>query len=169
MGRTVALSILDRIEIASPCHASWEKMAGDDRSRFCGECRLNVYNIAAMTRSEAEALILEKEGHLCARIFRRADGTVLTRDCPVGIRALRRRAAAGLARVGAACAMMLGVLLTLAGARGAGLRARQMKPFSTICEWVSPAPPTVTGAVAGGLRYIPPPPTTGKLPPSGTN
>jgi hypothetical protein len=39
---------LDEIEIATPCPASWEAMTGDDRSRFCGQCRLNVYNLSAM-------------------------------------------------------------------------------------------------------------------------
>ncbi len=82
---------LDRIRIASPCPASWERMTGDDRVRFCDECKLQVYNIGEMTRAEAEALIAKTEGRLCARIYRRADGTVITRDCPVGLRAIRRR------------------------------------------------------------------------------
>src|SRR5688572_18299741 len=101
MGKTVSLGLLDSIQIASPCTASWEAMTGDDRSRFCSECRLSVYNIAAMTREEAEALIVEKEGRLCARIYRRADGTVLTRDCPVGLRAVRAKMVAGLTRLAA--------------------------------------------------------------------
>jgi len=82
---------LDRIRIASPCPVSWERMTGDDRVRFCDECNLQVYNIGEMTRPEAEALIAKTEGRLCARIYRRADGTVITRDCPVGLRAIRRR------------------------------------------------------------------------------
>ena len=82
---------LDRIRIASPCPVSWERMTGDDRVRFCDECKLQVYNIGEMTRAEAEALIVKTEGRLCARIYRRADGTVITRDCPVGLRAIRRR------------------------------------------------------------------------------
>jgi hypothetical protein len=82
---------LDRIRIASPCPVSWERMTGDDRVRFCDECKLQVYNIGEMTRAETEALIAKTEGRLCARIYRRADGTVITRDCPVGLRAIRRR------------------------------------------------------------------------------
>lgn len=84
-------SILDGIEIASPCHAGWEDMAGDERSRFCGQCRLNVYNLSAMTRGEAEALVAEKEGRLCVRFYRRRDGTVLTQNCPVGWQRERKR------------------------------------------------------------------------------
>jgi hypothetical protein len=66
-------------------------MEGDDRVRFCRECNLNVYNLSGMTRREAESLVAGAEGRLCARFYRRADATVLTNDCPVGLRALRRR------------------------------------------------------------------------------
>src|SRR3954468_18948732 len=82
---------LDRIEIASPCSASWEEMEGDQRVRFCEHCKLNVYNLSEMPRSEAEAFMHERTGRTCVRLYRRADGTVLTRDCPVGVRALRQR------------------------------------------------------------------------------
>ena len=66
-------------------------MDGNDRVRFCGHCQMNVYNLSALSRVEAETLIASSEGRICARLFRRADGTVITRDCPVGLRALRRR------------------------------------------------------------------------------
>jgi len=77
-------------------------MTGDNRVRFCDHCRLNVYNISELSRFEAEALIASTEGRLCARLFRRADGTVLTKDCPVGLRALRRRLAKRTAAIFAA-------------------------------------------------------------------
>ncbi len=44
-----------------------------------------------MTRSEAESLIARTEGRLCVRFYRRHDGSIITRDCPVGLRAIRRR------------------------------------------------------------------------------
>ena len=84
---------LDRLRVASPCPTSWEQMSGNERVRFCQLCNLNVYNIAEMTRKEATALVSGTEGHFCARLFRRSDGTVITRDCPVGLRAIRRRVA----------------------------------------------------------------------------
>ena len=94
---------LDRLRIAAPCPFSWDQMEGDDRVRFCGHCRLNVFNISELSRNEAEALIASAEGGLCARLYRRADGSILTKDCPVGLRALRqrmtRRAAAVVAAV----------------------------------------------------------------------
>lgn len=77
---------LDQIRIASPCRADWDAMQGDDRVRFCAECGKNVYNLSAMSRPEAEALVVEKEGRMCARFYQRADGSALTSDCPIGVR-----------------------------------------------------------------------------------
>ena len=82
---------LDRLRVASPCPTSWEQMSGNERVRYCELCNLNVYNIAALTRKQAVALISETEGRFCGRIYRRSDGTVITKDCPVGLRAIRRR------------------------------------------------------------------------------
>jgi Carboxypeptidase regulatory-like domain len=84
---------LDRIRVASPCPVSWEQMAGNERVRFCTECRLHVYNFAELNRTEAENLLRTTEGRLCGRLYRRADGTLITKDCPVGLRAVRRRVA----------------------------------------------------------------------------
>lgn len=82
---------LDDIRIASPCNADWDQMMGNERARFCGQCNLNVYNLSSMTKEEAELLIGKTEGRLCVRYFRRADGSVMNQDCPVGLRAIRRR------------------------------------------------------------------------------
>ena len=59
--------------------------------RACGACDQKVYNVAGMTRAEAEALIQNAEGRLCLRLLRRHDGTVLTRDCPAPLRRQRQR------------------------------------------------------------------------------
>lgn len=83
---------LANLRIAAPCPTSWEAMAGDERVRHCTLCSLNVYNFAEMTRDEVRELLARTEGRVCARLYRRADGTVITRDCPSGLRALRRRA-----------------------------------------------------------------------------
>lgn len=82
---------LDNVRIASPCSANWDEMLGDERKRFCGQCKLNVYNLSGMTRTEAENLLLTSEGRVCVRFYRRTDGSVLTKDCPVGWRAIKRR------------------------------------------------------------------------------
>jgi hypothetical protein len=59
--------------------------------RFCGHCEKNVFNLSAMSRDEAEALIIASGSKLCVRIYRRPDGTALTQDCPVGVRRKRRK------------------------------------------------------------------------------
>lgn len=103
---------LDRMRVASPCSVGWESMSGDERVRFCEQCRLHVYNISEMTSAEVASLITKTEEQVCARIYRRADGTVLTSDCPVGLRALRRRvskmAGAALAAVLSLCSGAFG-------------------------------------------------------------
>jgi hypothetical protein len=87
-----ALNVLNDLRIATPCPASWDAMRGDDRVRFCDSCSKQVYNISGLTAVAAVALVRESEGRLCVRLYRRKDGTVLTADCPVGLRsALRRR------------------------------------------------------------------------------
>ena len=82
---------LNNIKIASPCSADWNAMIGDERKRYCGDCKLNVYNLSGMTRIEAENLLLNSEGKLCVRFYRRADGSVLTKDCPVGWAKVKNR------------------------------------------------------------------------------
>jgi hypothetical protein len=116
--------MLDQIKIASPCAADWDRMEGNDRVRFCAECKKNVFNLSAMTRRDAEALLKETNGNLCTRLYRRADGTVLTQDCPVG---LRVKIARVRRRVGWA----------IAGALG----------FAT--AWGQEKPPALSGVVEG--------------------
>jgi hypothetical protein len=109
---------LDRIAVASPCPMSWNDMVGDDRVRFCNQCNLNVYNISTMTRSEAESFIANAERQICARVYRRADGTILTQDCPAGLRAVRKK-------VSRAAAAAFSALVSLFG--GSALFAQQPK------------------------------------------
>jgi hypothetical protein len=90
--RKPALAVnIQNIRIASPCPADWNKMIGDDRMRHCAECNLNVYNFSAMTEREVQRLIAGSQGRVCGRFYRRSDGTMLTQDCPRGLRAVARR------------------------------------------------------------------------------
>jgi hypothetical protein len=138
-------SDIDRLRIASPCPVGWEKMTGGDRVRHCDLCSLNVYNIAEMSRADAKALIANTEGRICARLFRRADGTIITKDCPVGLRAIRRR----VARVaGAALATVLSLCATVSGQKpkdkdGCQQQVKITKKVSDLSTWDS--------AVAGSI------------------
>jgi hypothetical protein len=141
------LAVLSQIRVAKPCKARWESMAGDERVRFCRQCSKHVYNLSAMTSEEAAALVYEKEGKLCTRYFRRADGTVLTSDCPVGVRKRRRLklAAFGVAAAGlaGACSLHLGAVHETVGELEA-----------------MPSPPTM-GSIAVPLAPAPVPPRGG--------
>ena len=77
-------------------------MGGDNRVRHCPECNLEVYNFSAMTSAEIDRVVSHREGRVCARFYQRADGTMLTQDCPVGVRAMLRRASRAAAAVFAA-------------------------------------------------------------------
>jgi hypothetical protein len=82
---------LDHVQVAAPCKADWNQMIGSERVRFCAQCNLNVFNLSGMSRLEAESLIARTEGRLCVRFYRRSDGSIITQDCPVGLRAIQRR------------------------------------------------------------------------------
>lgn len=149
------LDLLNQVRIASPCPASWTRMRGDDQVRFCEQCQRNVYNLSAMTRPEAERLILEKEGRLCARYYQRADGTLLTQDCPVGLRRARLHLVKLLSAVAACFAFVAASLGALAkGPRGSGqLRLRQFQPFTWLADWF--APPPAQGLMLQGAIAMP--------------
>ncbi|MCI0359887.1 MAG: hypothetical protein L0211_15530 [Planctomycetaceae bacterium] len=139
---------LDLVQVASPCHVAWEDMAGDERRRFCKHCNLPVYNLSDMPRAEAEAFVNQAEGRTCIRFYRREDGTVLTRDCPVGLRAVRQR----LVRAVAALAGLMLALLT--GTVFAGWVKNLTlpgvgRPADAFSEWIEPGStqPVLMGAM----------------------
>lgn len=92
-----SLPLLHNVRVASPCKADWDGMTGDSHVRHCGLCDKNVYNLSALTRQDAEALLLRHENELCVRFYRRADGKVMTSDCGPGSRRRRRRRGVALA------------------------------------------------------------------------
>jgi hypothetical protein len=82
--------LFHHLMVASPCSARWDEMPGDGLVRFCRQCRQNVYSLSGMTDQEAVTFVRETEGRLGVRFYRRRDGTLLARDCPVGARSVRR-------------------------------------------------------------------------------
>lgn len=119
-------SPLDHVTVAAPCNVGWDNMVGNEKVRFCGQCNLNVYNLSGMTRTDAEHLIAQTEGRLCIRYYRRADGTILTKNCPVGLRALKRQLSRiANASISAVLSFFAGILVVT------GLRERPLIPVST--------------------------------------
>lgn len=82
---------LDDVAIGAPCNVDWKDMTGSNTVRTCSSCKLHVYNIAEMTRFEAEELLTSKAGgQVCLKLFRRNDGTLLTKDCSLVRRMIDR-------------------------------------------------------------------------------
>jgi hypothetical protein len=153
------LPILDNIRVATPCSQNWAEMTGDDRTRHCAACDKNVYNLSGLTRDEAQALIVEKNGQLCVRYFQRSDGTILLADCEVGKKQKRKR------RVFAAAAAA-----TLAGGGFAAYKlTRPAAPKPEVRELagaleIGPDPVTPPAQhekythIVGAMHVNPPPP-----------
>lgn len=83
------MKLLERVVVAAPCPMSWDMMEGDDKVRHCGGCSRNVYNLSAMNDKEAEAFLQKNGSSQCLTFYRRADGTIMTDNCPKGLQALR--------------------------------------------------------------------------------
>jgi hypothetical protein len=101
---------LNNLKVASPCSQDWNAMIGNDRTRYCGECKLNVFNLSGMTKTEAENLIMNAEGRLCVRFYKRADGSVITQDCPVGWARVKQRTRAYVTAVASLIFTFFGAL-----------------------------------------------------------
>jgi hypothetical protein len=156
-GRTISL---ETIQVASPCDASWDDMAGTERMRFCHLCQKTVYNLSVMTREQAEKLIRQKEGKMCVRLYKRRDGTVMISDCPVGLRAVRRRAAL---LVGGAAACLLALVGSAAAFAGMKFAARLSRGAgNAILNVVRPEPPD---GIMGDICPVGPPPPPPNPPP----
>jgi len=138
----------------------WEDMKGDNKQRFCQSCNLHVHNFAALSQSEAERLVRTSTGRLCGILYRRADGTVLTKDCPVGLRAARERALKVAARTAALVAFLLtGAALWASGRKEPWetARIRALEPFAAIARRISPQPVPMPGLMILGDVCIQPP------------
>ena len=149
-GEPQKTSPLDNITVAAPCHAKWSEMSGDDRTRFCKLCTKHVYNLSAMSRVEAEALIVEKEGKLCVRFAKRADGTVISDNCPVGLRSARDR----LRWIGAGVA----AIFAFAGSCAAAALGNNARP--SFKAWFVEQPAPTQPMVMGKMAISPPTPVT---------
>jgi hypothetical protein len=153
-----SMTSLDLIHVASPCPASWDAMKGDERVRFCQQCKLQVYNLSEMSREEAEEFVSRREGRTCVKFFRRADGTVLTKDCPVGVRALRQRFVRAVAALAGLCvALVSGTLL--GGVFNRLLPSGIKRPADVFAGWIDPTS-RLTSVMGGCPPPIacPPPP-----------
>jgi hypothetical protein len=156
--RTIALH---RIEIPTPCTASWDLMQGDDRVRHCGSCNKNVFNLSAMAEDEAADLLAgNADGHLCVRFYRRSDGTVLTSDCGARTPSASRQAwtrlagATALALSAAACSAGDKPPAKPLGAKPVTVNIVPEQPVSMGA--VAPEPPMVMGKPMAPVEPVAP-------------
>ena len=71
---------LSQFTISTPCPMDWDRMPGDDRTRFCAACGRHVYNLTAMSPEATASLasvIREHGERRCVRVYQRPDGTLV--------------------------------------------------------------------------------------------
>jgi hypothetical protein len=167
---------LEQISVPIPCSVEWNSMTGDQQQRYCTQCRQQVYNLSAMTRDAAEEFIQahsvaiaegtangqQPAARLCVRLYRRPDGTVVTRDCSRITQATRKTAAWIFGLAASLLFVMLGVV-GLSRASGSSVR----NPFGfwpELCTheplrtWFgrSASPPVIMGDIAPLIPSKPP-------------
>jgi hypothetical protein len=156
---------LQKLQVASPCYERWDAMKGDDRVRHCASCKLNVFNVREMTTGEVEELVQRTNGRVCMRLYRRWDGTLLTRDCPVGVQRARVRVVAAMVTAASFVMVLLMPLLLRLGSKEAaslaGLsfqerlddlryKAYEWPVIGSVMEKVYPPPRYTMGVIRGG-------------------
>lgn len=119
-----------------------------------------------LSRDEAEALLIEKKGKLCAQFYRRADGTILTADCEVGVakkKARRKAAVVAGAFAAAAAGAIAGAFAMRSDHVEEGCQSAthpmSSKPTQlTTTVTNTPVPPDPREMVRGDVAFDPPPP-----------
>jgi len=104
-----------------------------------------------MTREEAEDLIRRTDGRLCVRFYKRRDGTILTKNCPVGLRAVKEWL------TGTSAAVIKGLLTVLVSVCVMSWRVRSAERFGVFPVTIAPRTEQFTTGVL--LRPAPPAPT----------
>ena len=66
------------VKIGSPCPKQWSELEGDEKRRYCSECRLHVHNLSAMSEAEQTDFIHDGGDRKCIAYTLRADGTMIT-------------------------------------------------------------------------------------------
>lgn len=149
------------LTVSTPCPKTWEQLVGNDRVRYCGQCHLNVYNLAIMKPTEIEQLVHQTGGRLCGQLFVRKDRTATLRDCPTGRTSVVRR------RIWrAAIAVAVGIF----GLACRGLERPDMSDWpqwvQTVAGWVDPEGVHPRQKMLGEIRCIPSPAATPASPAS---
>jgi hypothetical protein len=143
---TSATTPLPVIRVEQPCHESWDRMAGDERTRFCAHCQRHVHNLSGMREAEVADLICRSAGELCVRFQPAHDGRVMTLEY-----APRR------GRMSTRRWLIAGALAALAAGCGNLLWHRRQPPPPMLMGAVAPSMNIrqATSAIAPGSSYTP--------------
>lgn len=74
------------VKKASPCPVAWTELSGSDRVRWCNPCGHYVYNPNRISVDELMSVISFQEGFRPEYLYKREDGTLLSKNCLVGTR-----------------------------------------------------------------------------------
>lgn len=121
------LELLAHVKVAAPCPMKWSEMQGDEKRRLCQQCNQHVYKVSELTTDEAVALFRRTGSErVCAQLFHRVDGTVMTKDCPsawsVGVSEAVRRVGAPVGVISALVVFFLAATIALVTLFGDNLR-----------------------------------------------
>lgn len=115
--------IVQSVKITTPCSVGWDSMEGDEKMRFCQQCKMNVHNLSIMSDKEAAKIIANKTSRTCVFFWQRPDGTIITDNCPEKLKRIR-----GHIRAYAASALMVITCFWTAGASAQGLIGAPVDP-----------------------------------------
>jgi hypothetical protein len=127
--------LLSRMTIQEPCSMDWAAMPGDERARHCASCDKHIFDLTAMSPDQAATVLHEQDGQICARVFERADGTLVISDCQAlpppapGPWQFRIRTIMGLI---AGCAVLFGIARSVAVYAGLKQANKSIPPRGTM-------------------------------------
>lgn len=135
--------MLHGICTAAPCSVSWHDMKGDERIRRCTKCQHPVYFLTDLPPEEVEKFLVT-QGARTGKVYLRADGALMTSDCPEGVRHRARRWIAS----GVALAVVVLVAIAAsfwprptASQQPKKRPAKNLEPLPNIEDWVEPETP----------------------------
>ena len=132
------------IHIPQPCPADWGAMQQSTMSaRHCELCDHVVHDLASMTARQVDRLVAETDGHFCARVTQRADGSLVLQAAP--------QVASPAVGLLLAAALSPGAATTApppAGQCGDAVHASALPPSQALLQPApAPAPPQQTATV----------------------
>lgn len=109
-------------------------MTGDDKIRFCGQCKKNVHNLSTLPPNEVTKVLskLKEKETVCVLMYKRKDGSVIMDNCPLVLRKTRDRIRAAYVAVLLAIFWLLGTNADAQGLVGAPIQGSPLGQLNTL-------------------------------------